>query len=947
MRSRVETYLRGVHLTFAHYTSHAVDHSDEIVRQLSMLLYEDSQDQYSITVDLNAVEAYLLLLSAYLHDAGMVVSDSEKLQVLQSDEWLDFSSKHSAELISDRELKGAAGPEPSADQQLFVAGLEQRLMLAEFFRRQHASRAGGAINSALRVDTDCLGGDTAAVTTLAAICAGHGLGRGDLALDFSYPNRRDIFAEPVQVRLLTILLRLGDLLDMRFDRACPLLHSIASPLPASSEVHWSQYARITNRVTSPERIEVRAECETAQEHRLLLDWCSWIVDEARAAPGLVGGGVRHANWKPPMATVGGPDDSIQILRAPGARYRPEDWRFQFDEGEVVLRLVQDVHREPLGFLRELLQNALDTTRARACLVAGSSGQFPNLLPEADRARFTIDVTLEVDGDAVLSVEVKDNGLGMTSDIVKNYFLQIGRSWYRSDQFQQGFRFAPSSRFGIGFLSVFAVSDEVKVTTRWHQDEPDSSLLMQLSGPRSYLLLEDAERAEPGTTVSVRLKSKVSVDEVLRYLTSTCTANEFEVVVRARRTASEPEELARLPRLDDDEMSLVATELASGLSFRVNRIPLTSPGVFGFVDVGVIQRAGQPEDWTHGMARLKSAAIAIDPIGDVPQLPRSIVALNGLSSDSRYHAVSGGEGLIRWNVDIRTPQALDGMGLDRIGPMTPVIPVADLEAALDQHLAEVSREAPYRAALVRRFADVAPRWASDLPYLASFTGEEVSFSELFTKEDVFIAFFPYSLNRPSAPDPGLVSDLLAAFVADTPAAGSGLLAPGTVSLMPYGQRQDVFRRLRADHVYDLDPALYVAHFVKRREPDRRRWGSDFCSFSEGSQTVFVGISGEINVLNNTHAFIQAVLEIPERHAGARDRILEKVLRYFAMDSSLAEVTRAAATAVGDQRLADFASFFEASRTLSTRYAPTEFFRLPTDPLSALAKRPSKAAQPSPE
>ncbi len=363
----------------------------------------------------------------------MVVTDAEKYQILASPDWQSFESSRgdaNADFQKLQQELEAAGGEANPSQAAFVASLEQRLLLAEYFRRRHADRARGAINGALRIHDEFLGGDPSASGTLSAICVGHGLNRGELASDVNYPTRRDLFGEAVNVRLLAILLRIGDLLDMRNDRACPLLHSIASPLPRSSLAHWSQYQRITSRVTSPARVEVRAECETAEEHRLLLDWCTWLADEVRDAPRLLAGSARHADWPPPKATVRDSQDTIQVVRAPGARYRAVNWRFHFDKGEIVVRLVRDVHRHKFGYLRELLQNALDTTRARAYAVTGAEEQFPNLLPQEVLAAYPVTVSLMTGPNGVEVIEVADQGLGMTADVVQNYFLQIGRSWYR-------------------------------------------------------------------------------------------------------------------------------------------------------------------------------------------------------------------------------------------------------------------------------------------------------------------------------------------------------------------------------------------------------------------------------------------------------------------------------------------------------------------------------------
>ncbi|HJW95697.1 MAG TPA: hypothetical protein VJ901_18925 [Thermoanaerobaculia bacterium] len=86
LRSTIERWLGYVVHTFPHYTSHAVDHSDTVIWRMSSLLFKTKTSKEPV-VELSAIEAYILIAAAYLHDAGMVVSDDEKARILASPEW--------------------------------------------------------------------------------------------------------------------------------------------------------------------------------------------------------------------------------------------------------------------------------------------------------------------------------------------------------------------------------------------------------------------------------------------------------------------------------------------------------------------------------------------------------------------------------------------------------------------------------------------------------------------------------------------------------------------------------------------------------------------------------------------------------------------------------------------------------------------------------------------
>lgn len=86
LRSAVEGWLGYIPQSFPHYTRHTIAHSEEIILQISKMMFVTNQRKWS-NIPLNATEAYILVAAAYLHDAGMVVSDQEKIDILASDAW--------------------------------------------------------------------------------------------------------------------------------------------------------------------------------------------------------------------------------------------------------------------------------------------------------------------------------------------------------------------------------------------------------------------------------------------------------------------------------------------------------------------------------------------------------------------------------------------------------------------------------------------------------------------------------------------------------------------------------------------------------------------------------------------------------------------------------------------------------------------------------------------
>lgn len=713
LRSEVTAWLELIPTTFPHYTRHTVDHSDEIIAQVSRLLFSDVGRP---EIGLSSVEGYVIGASAYLHDAGMVVSEVEKLNILRSAEWHEWVSEgqggHQRWLAIDA-LRQSDTPTP---QRHFLADLETRFLIAEFVRRQHHFRAAQLLVEYEPFIGRFAFGDPILTRTIADVCTAHGLSHDALLDSERYPDRSDIRGETVNVRFCAILLRLGDLLDLRTDRACPLLLAQGCPLPADSLAHWTQYQRIQHRFTGPDLIELRAECETQGEHRLLQDWCRWLVNELGHASALMARSARHSDWHPPRASMAGPDPTIRIRPAKSATYRPVNWEIKLDHDTVVNRLVHDVYGGRLGFLRELIQNSLDASRVRLYADLEAAGiqppTIPSRAPSEWRARYPVRVTLstktvtnalsgETESTSELSVE--DLGMGMDEGIITSYLLQVGRSYYTSPAFLRSARFVPTSRFGVGFLSVFSVGDEVVVDTlRAPTTSAPDPLRLTLTGPRNYLLVERGTRRLPGTIVTVRLRERFSDEEVVEALRTSCKRVEFPIVVTTQETA-----LTISSERPADYTFVEPARSIEGYCFELKAYDVERPGIDGELYVLEFRsedREKRDEDWTHLQWYRYNYPQQYPQVVD--RVPRSLTCFHGIALDRADFGDSKIARLdFRRDVD-RVPlgrTVLAGSGSADKSVQSRWVEI------LEQHLASTSR------------ADGAGRWAYIQRMVGSFGG----------------------------------------------------------------------------------------------------------------------------------------------------------------------------------------------------------------------------------
>ncbi len=563
IRDEVAKWLPQVARFFPHYPSHGLDHSDRIIEQLSRLLFAGNKP----VTPLSSAEVYCLLCAAYLHDIGMVVSPGDAKTILVSEPWKAFVGTGGKGYESFQKYvathNGSVLDNNEATE--FLADQALRYLIAEFVRRDHHERAKTTLELHRFLQQLVDDGDSVAFETIGDIAVGHGLRDSELADDNRFPEERDVFDGKVNVRFMARLLRIGDLLDMSSKRADPMTARAVGPLPTNAEPHWQQYSAKKHENITPKLIEFTFECKDQDTHRVLRDWFGWLEAEVRAAGLEQLHSARHSGWKAPQCSVSsranavahGASDKCTIVIKPAgtANYTFHDWKLELDHELVLNRLIHDVYDDPTVFVRELIQNALDATRCQIYADSAEEHRYVTLPERPTQFALEIrecypivisctqeEVKLSPDGPTEnrVVITIEDRGTGMNEEIIRRYFLQIGRSYYQSHEFRERFKFAPTSRFGIGFLSVFAVSNDITVDTARRDDDTGKirGIRLRLREPRSYLLTEHWTPFEDrttgtknGTRVRVVLGDWPLEQPLSKLVRAWCVAVEIPVVVK--------------------------------------------------------------------------------------------------------------------------------------------------------------------------------------------------------------------------------------------------------------------------------------------------------------------------------------------------------------------------------------------------------------------------------
>ncbi len=176
--------------------------------------------------------------------------------------------------------------------------------------------------------------------------------------------------------------------------------------------------------------------------------------------------------------------------------------FQAEVKQLLDLMVHSLYSDKDIFLRELISNASD---------ALDKLRFEQLTKSELGSSSDLHIRLEPNREQ-RTLTISDNGIGMSREEVIKNIGTIAKSGTR--EFLQAVKNRPAGeakadlppeligQFGVGFYSAFMVADKIELVTR--RAGADTATRWISTGDGSYTL-EDAERAEQGTTITLHLK----------------------------------------------------------------------------------------------------------------------------------------------------------------------------------------------------------------------------------------------------------------------------------------------------------------------------------------------------------------------------------------------------------------------------------------------------------
>jgi hypothetical protein len=537
---------------FPEFTDHGCNHLTSVLASAEALIPQSVWGASSLSGD----DAAVLILATLLHDCAMHLSADGFLSLLRNEEkppgttslindqsWPElfdefFTMARRWDGAALHRILGDVQNDQSEAQDDLYAYVQRpsnfpdpetwttayRKFLGEFVRRQHPRLAHEIALLGVPGCEDnrkiCISEDIPSyLKDLAGIIArSHGMRLRDT---FGYLKRcygGRVTCNGVHAVYLMALLRIADYLQMQSSRvnsAALNIQRLRSPI---SVEEWNKHLA-THTVQWPyeeddESVYVHAQPKSARSFVAMTQLLSGLQNELDTTCAVLGEVFSHQGTLRSLQlgvrrVRSNLDDPTKFMEDSRPGYLPVLVRFDAAGSDLLKLLIRPLYgdRPEIG-VRELLQNALDAVHERKHLQSSlkpfeEGGVSKGVQPDVVILAFT-----RADGSAWLSIE--DSGIGMTADVIRNYFLRAGASFRRSDAWRNTFeedeqaKVLRSGRFGVGALAAFLLGDQIEVVSRHLSARDQTGIRFSARITDEAIDLVPVQQCAQGTTILVKL-----------------------------------------------------------------------------------------------------------------------------------------------------------------------------------------------------------------------------------------------------------------------------------------------------------------------------------------------------------------------------------------------------------------------------------------------------------
>ena len=482
------------------YTLHDETHLLRTTELMALILGE-------VLTALNPVEIALLILSAHFHDQGMIPDSEEYRELSQMPEYVLFRDNWYIEHPNRNEIAQQIVNHTLSEKELIRLSAQlselDLAILTDYLRSTHGFRSAEFLRSRYPTDKRFEVDGISLVELTAKLCNSHCESTENLTPSNGLRFDEQVGSCIVNMPFLAIILRLADILDFDRERTPDALYRTIHFTSDVSLREWEKHRGVHGWGISEARIRFSMQYDHPVYEAAARQYMDSIDIElsnshelCRQFPSEFARYKLRLPQKVDRSRIG-PRNNAYIYH---------DLEFSLSRDEIIrLLMTQNLYSNPSICIRELLQNALDALRYRKALYACNGIDWEDGMIRMEHG---------VDKDGYEIIRCSDNGVGMDEGIITKFLTKVGRSFYRSPEFEQqrvefrrcGKDFDPCSKFGIGFMSFFMLGDRIKIETQRDYGIGKTfgdPLNIETNGLSSILVIRKGSYNQPvGTTVTI-------------------------------------------------------------------------------------------------------------------------------------------------------------------------------------------------------------------------------------------------------------------------------------------------------------------------------------------------------------------------------------------------------------------------------------------------------------
>lgn len=510
---------------FPEYTDHGINHVENVLNSSNNLIPKNT---FNI---LTTEDIGYYILSTILHDIGMHITfdgfvfllnggfDNVINKELDNFTWKELWEEYLSEAkrFSGKQLKSIFGNENyvvSLPNFTDIGSINEndKKLIGEFIRRNHFRLAYEISLKGFPGKNNFLefavGLDFQMKNLIGIIARSHGLSLR-LAinqLELVYGENIKRFPFNTHAAYLMVLLRISDFIQIdssRISKTLIKLKTFSSPISElEHNSHFSIDSVDDKHQEDPERIFVQASPRNSVLHLKLLKLIKEIQNEFDVSWAVLGEFFGRGGEKLEIKyrrIISNLEDSKYINKR---NFVADSFSLKVNDDIVKLLIAPLYGSDPKYGVRELLQNAVDACKEREIIENNNSKKY--------KGNIKVQIIFE---DNKYFFIITDNGIGMNTEIIKNYFLRAGASYRKSQEWEKDFlnedgqsKVRRSGRFGIGILAGFLIGSEIEVETK-RLDE-DFGYQFSFNLGTEQIDVRKNDKIQTGTQIRIKIKSQL-------------------------------------------------------------------------------------------------------------------------------------------------------------------------------------------------------------------------------------------------------------------------------------------------------------------------------------------------------------------------------------------------------------------------------------------------------